>query len=808
MRFRIRPNGLAKLAVITVAAATATAGGGVPAAAAPAMAGGGVAGAAAPAPVAGPRGDGTAVTPLGTRVTPAGTQTNLGDRPFGAVFFPDRKHFLVANAGNGPQSLQVVDAATSKVTQTITYDQPEAAFPGMAFSPDGSRVYVSAGGTDKIHVLGVSGATLTEQAPIPLTASAGGQPVDVFPSGLAVTPDGARLVVANQLADSATVVDLATGHTSSIGVGNAPYGVTLSKDGTAYVTNRGGTTVSALDVRTATPTLLTTITVGTHPNQSVLDATGRKLYVANGDSDQISVVDTATNRVVQTIGLAPYPKAPVGSNPTGLSLSLDGRSLYVTNAGNNDVAVIDLDRGRVAGLIPTGWYPSSVLASADKLFVLNAKGLGAGPNPNGPSPFLDTLELTMDPAWRAQFIGTMMIGTLSTIPLTRDGAQLARWTKQVVDNNGFADADRVRGTAVASVVPGRVGGPTPIKRVIYVVKEARTYDQTLGNLGKGNGDPKINLFGADSTPNLRALSNKFVTLDNFYANAEVGAQGWSWAVAANSNTYTEQTWGAPPHRHTGGTTPPAATGDPAVAPNRDPAGAYLWDRLAAKRISFRNYGFAVAPDAAGKMKAADPRLNANTDPNYVGFQPDCADSANTFTVQGTGCGLPRVEEWKREFAGYVARNNLPTVQFVALPNDFTFGNFQGKPTPPAYVGDNDWALGQLVDAVSHSRYWADTAIFVTESNAQAGADHVEAHRTTSLVISPYTQHGKVDSTFYSTVSVLRTIELIVGINPLTQFDAYATPMFNSFINRPNPAPYTAVKPTTSFTDLNPPPPGS
>ncbi|MGB3442477.1 MAG: bifunctional YncE family protein/alkaline phosphatase family protein [Actinophytocola sp.] len=791
---KFRPNGLPKRAAITVVAALLMAGGG----ATPVSAGGGGA-ATYPPRHAGPSGDGTAVTPVGHRVTPAGHQTNLGELPLHAVFFPDRRHVLVANAGDGVQSLQVVDATTSTVTQTISYLPPESLSTGLAFSPDGTHVYVSGGGSNKIRVFGVSGARLTEQAPIPLPATA-----NLSPTGLAVTPDGARLVVADQLTDAATVVDLATGHTNTITIGNAPYAVALSKDGrTAYVTNQGGNTVSVLDVRTGTPALLATITVGTHPNQLVLDQTGRTLYVSGGDSDQISVLDTAANRVVKTISLAPYENAQVGTNPAGLTLSPDGRRLYVANSGNNDVAVIDLNRGRVAGLIPTAWYPTSVLATAERLFVLNAKGLGAGPNPDGPNPYIDYPHSVEDPRWRAQFVGTMMVGTLSTIPLLRDdGRQLAGWTRQVADNNGFALADRVRGTAGNSVVPSRIGGSTPIEHVIYVVKEARPYDQMLGNLGKGNGDPSLALFGDDSKPNHYALSNRFVTLDNFYSNADVQAQGWNWAVAANSNLYTQQTWVGRHFRQTHPT--PSESSDPVIAPNRNPADAYLWDRLASKGVSFRNYGFYVTPDAAGKMRAVDPTLDANTNADYMGFNPNCPDSAGTFPPQGSECLTPRIEEWKREFAGYVANSDLPTVQFVRLPNDNTFGNWPAKPVPSAYIGDNDWALGQLVDAVSHSKYWASTAIFVTEVDAQAGADHVSAHRTMSLVISPYTQTGKVDSTFYSTVSMLRTIELIVGIKPLTQFDAYATPMSASFTNRPDFTPYAAVKPTTSFTPVNPP----
>jgi hypothetical protein len=333
-----------------------------------------------------------------------------------------------------------------------------------------------------------------------------------------------------------------------------------------------------------------------------------------------------------------------------------------------------------------------------------------------------------------------------------------------------------------------------------VVKENRTYDQVFGSLGKGNGDPAIDLFGDDSAPNSRSLQRRFATLDNFYANAEVSAQGWNWVVASNSNPYAEQTWVA---NYSGRNhSYPSESGDPAIAPNINPADAYVWDRLADRGISFRNYGFYVSANASGQEVAADPRLEANTDPAYRGFDLNCPDSANSFTPQSASCGPARITEWQREFASYVAGNNLPTVAFVRLPNDHTSGTAPGRPTPTAYVGDNDWALGQLVDSVSHSPYWSSTAIFVTEDDAQAGPDHVDAHRTTSQVISPYTQTGRVDSTFYNTAAMLRTMELIVGVRPMTQFDAYATPMLNSFTSRPDLAPYVAVKPSTPLGAVN------
>ncbi|MGH3671819.1 MAG: alkaline phosphatase family protein [Pseudonocardiaceae bacterium] len=359
-------------------------------------------------------------------------------------------------------------------------------------------------------------------------------------------------------------------------------------------------------------------------------------------------------------------------------------------------------------------------------------------------------------------------------------------------------APRVKGRRSCRAPPGSAARS---QHVIYVVKENWTYDQVFGSLGKGNGDPALNLFGPESAPNARALESSYVTLDNFYADAEVSAQGWNWTVAANSNPYSEQVW---PGNYSGRGAPyPSESNDPATAPNRDPAQAYIWDRLAAANISFRNYGFYVDTQPNGSSKATDPVLDAKTDPAFRGFDLACPDSPNSFTPRKANCGPPRLAEWKREFDGYVQGNNLPTVELLRLPNDHNAGTKLGAPTPRAYVADNDWALGQVVDAVSHSKYWASTAIFVTEDDAQDGPDHVDAHRTIAEVISPYTKTGRVDSTFYSTASMLRTIELIVGLRPLTQFDAYATPMLAVFTNKPNLTAYTVSKPSQDLQEVNP-----
>ncbi|WP_307621286.1 beta-propeller fold lactonase family protein [Streptomyces sp. V3I7] len=744
----------------------------------------------------GPQDDGTAITPVGYKVTPAGHQSRLGNLPLNAVLSPDRSMLLVTNAGQGTQSLQVIDPEDSEVVQTISYPSPQAVFTGLAFSPDGTRAYASGGGREIIHTYDVSGGRLTETGPIKLpTRNPEGQPVNMYPAGIAVTPDGKRLVVADRLADAATVVNLGDGSMATVPVGHAPYAVALAEDGkTAFVTNQGGDTVSVLDISGPEPVQRTAVKVGTHPNAVITDADQQTLYVANGDSDQVSVIDVASRKVTRTIGLAPYEDAPVGSNPDALALSEDGGRLYVANAGNNDVAVVDLRTGRTSGLIPTGWYPTAVVPHDGKLFVTNAKGLGAGPN-NGPGYPNPTSTAPTSPD---QYSGSMMKGTLSTIPLGDGSGQLQRWTRTVVANNGFEEADSPRATG--AVVPRRVGERTPIKHVIYVVKENRTYDQEFGSLGKGNGDPSLNLFGEESAPNARALQRRFVTLDNFYADAEVSAQGWNWTVAANSNPYTEQGW---PANYSGRNhSYPSENGNPAIAPNKDPEHAYIWQRLHDKGVSFRNYGFYVNADASGKSVAEDPVLDAGTDRDFGPYNLSCPDSAGSFAARSALCGSPRVEEWKKEFAQYEANGNLPAFEMVRLPSDHTSGTKVGMPTPQAYVGDNDWALGQLVDAVSHSRFWKSTAIFVTEDDAQNGPDHVDAHRTLSQVISPYTQIGRVDSTFYSTASMVRTIELLLGLAPMTQFDAYATPMVNSFTAHPDTRPYDVVKPSYDLTTVN------
>jgi YVTN family beta-propeller protein len=724
---------------------------------------------------AGPHPDGTATATYGWHVTPVGRQLLLGEKPFGAAPSPDGELLAVSNDGTHTQSLSLVNVRTHTVVQHIDYTAPEALFVGLAWSPDGSKLYAAAGGNDKIRVYRRTNDQLTEQAPITL-------PKGSFPAGLAVTPDGSRLYAADNGTGAVSAVDTRTGQVvATVGTGPNPFTVGLSADGrTAYASNWGSNTVSAVD--TASMTVRKTLTVGSHPTAITRNPVTGAIYVAVTDADKIATIDPGTDTVTRSLDLAPYPGAPVGTSPQNMTVTPDGRTMYVANAGNNDVAVVSLSgKGqqpdRVDGLIPTGWYPTTVTLTSDsRLLVTNAKGLGAGPNPNGPNPTQTGLDYS-------QYAGSMIMGTLSDIPVP-DQAQLAHYTKQVRVNDRF-DGD-ARDAASHQVVPARPGDPSPIQHVIYIVKENRTYDQVFGSLGKGNGDPSLNLFGDDSAPNQRALARNYVTLDNFYADGAVSSDGWEWATGSESNAYNEHLW---PVAYGGRGRGDDVYTNPATDPGKITGDSRIWDRLDDAGISYRNYGMWAGGPLPAKVFNTEPRLAAHTDPQYAAQDLSITDNS-------------RVDEWSREFNQFVANGQLPSVEFLRMGDDHTMGTTPGALTPQSYVADNDLALARVVDAVSHSPYWKNTAIFITEDDAQNGPDHVDAHRTTALVVSPYTQTGKVDSTMYSTVSMMRTIELLAGVGPLTQFDAAATPMTASFTNKPDFTPYTAITPAQPLNQRN------
>jgi YVTN family beta-propeller protein len=709
--------------------------------------------------IAGPQPNGTGVTPHGWSLTPAGTQLALGDFPMGGSLSPDHRYLVVSNDGQGTQSLQVVDVQKQQVVQTIPYENGEGLYFGTAFSPDGQTFYASAGGNNKIRVYSFNNGTLTEKSPILLKNQTN---TDFTPMGLSISPDGKFLYAANNAAHSVSKIDLATQQiVATTAVGKDPYHAFLPHDGKSlFVTNWGESSVTVLNPGDLS--VQKTIPVGLHPNAIVENPVTGLLYVSDSDDDKISVIDPKQQQVIQTISLAPYKGALTGTQPVALSVSADGKTLYVANAGNNDIAVIDLAQGTVKGLIPTAWYPSGVYAEGDKLMVLNAKGLGAGPNSEH------------------QYIGSMMQGTLSFIHLPNH-QELKDYTKQVEDNNkpykaeGDGWLSRLKGDKNFPI-PRFADQKSPIKHVIYVIKENRTYDQVFGDMAKGNGDPKLTEFGKDITPNIHKLADQFVLLDNFYCNGEVSDPGHQWATAAVSNDYSEKTW------------MPDYSGRKAYGVDIEglmPKNGYLWDNAKRAGVSFRDYGEYInywESPTNGQWKPDDAGIGSNYDPSYAGWNLSISD-------------MTRYNEWNSEFQQFVKNYNLPQFEMVYLPNDHTSGTAPGGLTPQAMVAQNDDALGNLVNTVSHSDYWKDTAIFVVEDDPQAGPDHVDAHRTEALVISPYTQKGTVDSTFYDQSSMIRTMEMILGMKTMNQYDASAVPMLNTFTNHPNFTPFELLQET-------------
>jgi YVTN family beta-propeller protein len=764
------------------------------------MLGGVVASVASTRLTPGPKPNGTGVTPHGWNVTPAGTQTKMGPWPQTVATSPDGRLVVVANAGYSDHALMVVDPATGGVTQTIPAPGGKSTgstwnyaaghahgfYLGLTFSPDGHTLYVSDGPGSSVLRYSVTGTTLKAAGSVALASKSH---AGLWPAGIAVSPDGGRLFVAGNLSDSLIVADPVSKKVlATIPVGHLPYGVALDRSAArAFVANWGASTVSVVDV--AEGNVVDTVRVGLHPNAVVASPNRDEVYVANGDSDSVSVLSTVTDQVLRTIDLRPYTGALTGTSPVALAASPDGSRLYVANAGNDDVAVVALGApgahsgDTVLGLIPTAWWPSGIALdpTGQTMYVTNMKGLGIGPavrrrNSGNPSP---TGGLKPNYAYWV----SDERGTLSTIHVP-NASQLAAYTAQVAQNDRFDGSSSWSG----SVIPSTPGGPTPITHVIYVMKENRTYDQILGDLPKGNGDASLAIFGRTVTPNTHALSKRFVTLDNFYSDGDVSVDGWSWSNGAFVNDYLERNWpldygyyGRP--EDFGGFGNNETAGQPGPRPGQ----SYLWDSLNRAGVDYENFGFFMdnPPDPQTSM----PGLLGHTDMNYPGWDLSVPDQV-------------RIDEWLNAFSGYVQRGSMPTMQFVYLPSDHTWSTTTSARTPTAYVADNDLALGRLVDAVSHSSFWASTAIFVVEDDTQDGPDHVNGHRMPALVISPYTQTGAVDSTFYSTASALRTMELILGVGPMTQFDATATPMTASFTSTPDYRPFDLLPPEVSLWQKN------
>jgi DNA-binding beta-propeller fold protein YncE len=834
-------------------------------------------------------GKGAAILPTGMRITPAAAKGTLllplnpdlpempdytADHPISTALSPDGNTLLVLTSGynrNNDARQKAIPALSSEYVFVYDVRQPHPVkrqvlrvpntYAGLAWAPDGKRFFVPGGMDDNVHVFEQQGDEWKESGePIALAHEKGlgipwGEEKANHPlaAGLAVSPDGTKLLVANYSNDSVSLVDLYQRtkiaeldlrpgrndpRQKGIPGGEYPFWAVFQTNNKAYVSSVRDREIVVL---TLPPSLAIAGRIKLHgqPGKMIVNKAGTLLFAVADNSDSVAVIDTKNDRVAAEIkttappGLLTKAGALKGSNPNALALSPDEQTLYVSNGGTNSVAVIalkkDLDDSHVEGLLPTGWYPTSVSVSADgnRLYITNAKS-EPGANPRG---CRDSMTTSTDrPCSLAQqFVWQLEKGGLAVVPAPST-AELKALTEQVARNNDFVvtpPSQKQRETFAFL--------RKKIHHVIYIVKENRTYDQVLGDLEKGNGDPSLTLFPEALTPNHHELARRFVTLDNFYASGEISGSGWNWSTAARATDVVERTMPMDSARRgvtydVEGTNrginvaghsseernttklddaddqlPGTANVASPDGPDDESGAGYLWDSAMRAGLTIRNYGFfldlghysksellgpawpLLHDPAASRTRvavAAVPHLEAITDPYFRGFDMRFPD-------------YWRYKEWEREFDGYVRDGNLPALELVRLPHDH-LGNFSeaidGVNTVETQIADNDYALGLLVEKISRSRYAADTLIFVVEDDAQDGPDHVDAHRSLAYVIGPCVKHGAVISRHYTSVSVLRTIEEVLGIKPLGLNDALQPPMAEVFSRRQTAWNYSARVP--------------
>jgi len=767
----------------------------------------------APVSLPGQRSDGSVLLPNQWSLRPVGRQIEMGDFPINIAVDPSGRFAAILHSGYTQHGIRIVDLKTEKIVgDTPIHD----AFYGIEFSHDGSQLFCSGASDEVIHRYHFQDGLLTNPQEIRLrTTNNVGVAV-----GLAVDSKLNKLCVANLYGQSVSIVDLGTNTVVDVpltpdSLTNSYEAVTKSKrtvesdvnhlgvfpyacriDGKRhrlYVSLWGNADLAVVDL--ASNKVIDYWPTQEHPNEMILTASGKMLFVANANRNTVTVFDTETGKTLETLNAALYPNAPSGSTPNSLALTPDEKILFVANADNNNLAVFDVSapgHSHSLGFIPVGWYPTSVRVTPDgrHLLVSNGKGLTSLANPNGPQPGRKTREETLP-----QNIAELLKGDLSVIdlPRTRDefDKQLAVYTGAAYHCSPLKADTSVTATRPAdSPIPQTPGDPSPIKYVFYIIKENRTYDQVLGDMKEGNGDTNICLFPEEVTPNLHQLARDFVLLDNFYAEAEVSTDGHEWTMGAYASDFVDKTWRLNfPHGHN--TSGKYLYPGEGLFPMATPAGGYLWDRAAEAGVTYRSYGEFVT---VGKtpQDPSIPRVKAlrgHLDEMYRGWDLNYLDAK-------------RADRLLQELKRFEDAGDMPRLQVVRLPGDHTDGARLGKRTPSAYVADNDLAVGRIVDGISHSKFWPQTAIFVLEDDAQNGADHVDAHRTTGFVVSPYIKRHTVDSTMYSTSSMLRTIELILGLKPMSQFDAAAAPMFAAFQGKPDLTSYTALPAHIDLDELN------
>ncbi len=759
----------------------------------------------------GKQADGTVLLPNGWKIAPVGEQVPLDTLPMSSAISPNGRFVLVLNGGYKPPSISVIDAATKKELSRVKVAD---GWLGLTFSPDGKFVYVGGGSRYRVFEFSFSADGELKPAREFEIAPDAKPGLRDFIGDVAISPDGQLMFAADLYHDSVVAINMRTGKASErFKTGRRPYRILFHPDGkTFFVSSWADAMVTEYNVPSGTE--VQRLRVGPHPTDMIFsnrtpeqeeaeenakkskkEEKTLRMFVAAANTNTVFVVnveDDKEMKITETLNVALTPRHPLGMTPSALAISADQKMLFTVCSDANAVAVTDISeqRSRLLGFIPTGWYPTAARVLKDgTILVLNGRGLQSYPNPKAPGPLgAPAIEGGGDP--RRDYVGNLQTGTMSVIaPLT--GETLTQYTKSTIAlspyNDSMLDVAQFADDNVIYTKPGR---PSPIEHVIYIIKENRTYDQVLGKLGKGNSDPSLNLFDENTAPNHYKLAREFVTFDNFYVNADVSADGHNWATAGIAPDYTQKFW--PSSYAKRRNFYDYEGGEPANSP---PAG-YIWSNVVSAGLTARNYGHqannkkAPGPDGVQIDGVRDPSLASITNTHYRGFDLDYPD-------------VERAKVFLSDMKEFEASGNMPRFIIMRLGNDHTSGTAAGHVAPLSSFADNDYALGMVVEGVSKSKFWAKTAIFVIEDDAQNGPDHVDSHRSPMFALSPYTRRGIIDSSMYNQSSVLRTIELILGLRPLTHFDAGARPLAMAFASAPNMAAYEAEKPRISLTDKNP-----
>ncbi len=784
-------------------------------------------------------------------ITPAGIQAIFESRIYGVAFGATSAEVYALAAPRRGLVIFKMDWQTNKVLEEVRA-QGTPGKQGITFDRVSGTPLISAVGNEKVDGKAKSSVRLITMdngaekviGHLLGTTAVGGVAVPA-PTRETVSPRYA--IIPLTFDDAAAIVDLSTGALkASVKTGIAPFGAAVNAASTvAYVSNWGGRfprphdltaatgpykgadlavvdrrgiaasgTVSCIDL--ISDKVTDQIEVGLHPTSLAWDEARHRIFVSNSNSDTISVIDTAQNKVVETISVQPFERRVAGVAPEAVAVSSDGRRVYAACAGINAVAVIGVGEGahgssRILGMIPTGWYPDHIALSPDGAYlaVSTLLGVGTGWKTAPVAGFSEKYGRELEPGPTRRYVHSDR-GTVQVIGIP-DSGQLAAYTTAVAENNhqrwrgegeSTVAAKIVPSAAALMPVPARAGEPSPIQHIVYVIKENRCYDQVLGGIGKGNGDPTLQAYGDDVMPNTRELTRQFVLLDNFYATGGNSGDGHQWVTQASETDYTY--W--PGYQ---GRSYPKNGDDPLAFANS----GFIWDDAHQAKRTVADFGEFVGGvtkiDHANRIKLLED-YKAGSD--FQGHFHTTAPIAplNRFVVKdypAYGLEVPdvvRARIFLQHLKQWEAEGAMPNLVLVQLPSDHTGGTTPRFSTPRACLADNDWAVGQIVEGISHSKFWATTLIFIVEDDAQDGLDHVDGHRTVALAVSPYIRRGSIDSTFYSQCSMVKTIEMILGLPPMSIFDLIATDMRNSFQSKPDYTPYVAIEPQYSIYQVNPP----